>query len=187
MYQVPAQPPTDDIPRLTPRQRRAVATTATMLADRAYDDIDTLGEQRIQEMMAQSLLSELPPCTWDHNTRRRRQMARAFDDLAADARCGADPQPTCTGEEMALHIVLVTAAGQHLDGELDHLLNEIPAHPNDNDWISPMDFLFEDYDVLTLFDAAPDHIGGGINLEPHAWFLAFDDTAARDPRRGFRR
>ncbi|MFD7008441.1 hypothetical protein [Rhodococcus jostii] len=177
----------DALPELRSRQRHAVATTAVILADWAYDDADEIGDRRIHAMTARSLLSELPPCTWHQNLGWRRQMARTFDDLAGDAQSGADPLPRCTGEEMALHIVLIKAAGQHLDGEPDHLLGAIPPHPNDTDWISPMDFLFDDYDVLTLFDIAPDHIGGGLNLEPESWFIAFDHAAARDRWRGFRR
>lgn len=64
-------------------------------------------------------------------------------------------EPTCTGEQMALHIVVVTAAGRRLDDDFDDLLRDVPAHPDDIDWISPLEFLFEDYDVLTLFDPEP--------------------------------
>ncbi|MFD9669058.1 hypothetical protein ACFWAY_47140 [Rhodococcus sp. NPDC059968] len=91
------------------------------------------------------------------------------------------------GEQLALHIVAVTAGGRHLDGDLDgdldDLLHEVPAHPDDIDWISPLDFLFEDYDVLTLFDPEP---VDGVNLDAVDWFVPFEDHRARNPHRRYR-
>lgn len=56
--------------------------------------------------------------------------------------------------------------------------------------------LFEDGDVLMLFDQSLDGIEdsgsevskalGMVNLAPVDWFAAFDDDFARDPARGFR-
>ncbi len=127
MYLVPEWSPDDELPGLTSRQRHEVATTAVMLADWAHDATDEIGDQQIHATTATSLLSELPPCIWQQNLVWRRQMARTFDDLADDAQSGANPLPRCTGEEMALHIVLIKSARQHLDGELDHLLAAIPS------------------------------------------------------------
>ncbi|MFE9647478.1 hypothetical protein ACFYO0_25845 [Streptomyces sp. NPDC006365] len=59
------------------------------------------------------------------------------------------------------------------------------------------DVLFEDHDVLMLFDNTLDGIEdadsdihqsmGMVNLAPHAWFAPFDPEQGRDPDRGFRR
>ncbi|WP_235214856.1 hypothetical protein [Rhodococcus opacus] len=147
-------------------------------------DTALLAGREIDNAGAGSVLAELPPCTWTCGSRWRRRLAQAFDDLAADVAAGAGPEPTCTGEQMALHIIVVTAAGRHLDGDLDDLLRDVPAHPDDIDWISPLDFLFEDYDVLTLFD--PEPVRDGVNLDPGDWFLPFEDHQARDPHRGYR-
>ncbi|MDJ0419847.1 hypothetical protein [Rhodococcus opacus] len=86
---------------------------------------------------------------------------------------------------MALHIVVVTAAGRRLDDDFDDLRRDVPAHPDAIDWISPLDFLFEDYDVLTLFD--PEPVRDGVNLDPGDWCVPFEDHQARDPHRGYRR
>lgn len=190
MYPVPNRPPDNESladgrgPELTERQRRAVAVTATQIADEVRVDTALLAGREIDSAGAGSVLAELPPCTWARGSRWRRRLAQAFDDLAADVAAGTDPEPTCTGEQMALHIVVVTAAGRHLDGALDDLLHEVPAHPEDIDWISPLDFLFEDYDVLTLFDPEPVH--DGVNLDPVDWFVPFEHHRARDPHRRYR-
>lgn len=132
-----------------------------------------------------SVFGEYPATTWGQPAGWRRQAARAFDDLAADAEAGRAPRPRCTGEEMALHLILDRAAALHAGGHVDYQLAGIPAHPRDGDWAGPLDYLFEDHDVLVLFDgAAP---GDGVNLDPPAWFEAFEPPRARDPRRGYRR
>ncbi|MER5891313.1 hypothetical protein ABT160_46555 [Streptomyces sp. NPDC001941] len=56
--------------------------------------------------------------------------------------------------------------------------------------------LFEDHDVLMLFDTKLDGIElpdsdihqalGVVNLQADDWFEPFDSDAARDPDRGFR-
>ena len=95
---------------------------------------------------------ELPPCTWTCGSRG----GDAWRRHSTTSRPMSPPaEPTCTGEQMALHIVVVTAAGRRLDDDFDDLLRDVPAHPDDIDWISPLEFLFEDYDVLTLFDPEP--------------------------------
>ena len=104
---------------------------------------------------------EPPPCTWTCGSRG----GDAWRRHSTTSRPMSPPaEPTCTGEQMALHIVVVTAAGRRLDDDFDDLLRDVPAHPDDIDWISPLEFLFEDYDVLTLFD--PEPLRTGSNLDP---------------------
>lgn len=188
MELVPPPPPDDDefVYELTERQRRTIVVTATVLAATAYGDTEALGARVIESEDHGSLLAALPPCTWGQGASWRRQMARAFDDLAADVAAGTDPKPTCTGEEMALHIILTRASSDHLAGHLDQVLAKVPAHDNDTDWAAPTSFLFQDHDVLSLYEEDGVPIRDGVNLEPEKWFLPFDDATARNPARSFR-
>ncbi|TQF74125.1 hypothetical protein FK531_05600 [Rhodococcus spelaei] len=181
----PPTPDDDDEFTLTPRQMHIVAIVARTLADSAYDDIDTHGDAPVTAGADRSVFTEYPATTWDQPAAWRRHAARSFDDLAADAESGRSPRPTCTGEEMALHLILRRASALHHDGHFDDELAAIPRHPEDSDWAGPLDYLFEDHDVLTLFDGiTPDD---GVNLDPPAWFDPFEPPRARDPQRGYRR
>lgn len=185
----PGPGPGDDRPTLTPRQRRLLAVLSTLYADETYDDIEAIGDEPITAGAEHSVgvLDLFPPATWDRDLTFRRGLARAIDDLAADLDAGGDPEPRCTAEEMALHLVLRRASGSE-DGELAHLLDGIAPHPNDHDWRSPSDFLFQDHDVLLMFD--PDFVPHRVDyefLDLELWFTPFDTKTARDPGRGFRR
>ena len=185
MELVPTSPPGDDADRkLTPRQARAFTLTATTLAATAYGDADALAGRLIESEDQGSLLAMLPSVTWAQDTGWRRRMARAFDDLAEDVDAGRNPEPTCTGEEMALHLVLATASGHHFDGDFEVVLADLPEHLDDRDWDAPADFLFQDHDVLTLYEPEPVH--DGLNLDPEDWFVPFEAGTERDPDRGFR-
>ncbi|MEV8238354.1 hypothetical protein AB0P23_24170 [Rhodococcus sp. NPDC077669] len=180
---------------LTPRQRRFVEVAAWTLADDVYDAIEDFRRHpdlhRRPEEAAHgiSILSEFPPLTWKQSASWWRQQARCFDDLALEAQAGIDPDPVCTGEEMALHLVLGRAramATDESDRRMD-LVGDIAAHDNDNDWEGPLDFLFQDHDVLTLFDNDTKPHPGAVNLVPAEWFTPFVDIESRRPDRGFRR
>lgn len=111
-------------------------------------------------------------------------MARSFDDLSADAAAGLDPEPRCTGEEMALRLIIGRARTAMISDRFVEELTHLPAHKNDDDWDGPLDYLFQDHDVLTLFWAEP--ISDGVNLDPEDWFTPFEPELARDEDRGFR-
>ncbi|TGN72323.1 hypothetical protein E5083_29980 [Streptomyces bauhiniae] len=124
-------------------------------------------------------------------------MARAFDDLADALNKGRWPEPTCTAEEMALHLAIEDAPAYLEDRPADDEHHTPPRHEDDYSWDGCADLLFQDHDVLTLFDASlagiedPDNpanqrLGAGA-LRVDAWFEPSDNGAARDPRRGFRR
>ena len=124
-------------------------------------------------------------------------MARTFDDLAADLADG-DVVPLCTGEEMALHLGIRRAKNIHRTRPrlVAQAVEGLPAAARDFDWYACSDLLFEDHDVLMLFDDALDGIEdsgsdvnqalGMVNMAPLDWFSPFDDDRARDPDRGFR-
>ena len=125
-------------------------------------------------------------------------MARAFDDLTGDLEHGRWPQPSCTAEEMALHLAIEDAPSYLDDIDTrDTAHGMLPEHRDDYDWDACSDLFFQDHDVLVLFDARLDgiedpdgdvnqHLGMG-DLRAAAWFEPFGYPDARDPERGFRR
>jgi hypothetical protein len=127
----------------------------------------------------------------------RRQAARAFDDLAGDLRGGDVPRPTYAGEEMALHRVLAFLDGGALEFVPPDKIAELPDHPDDYDWEACRDGLFQDSDILSLFDPRldgledPDADGNQVigmgDYRPVAWFDTFDNMQPCDGRRPFRR
>ncbi|MDT2009537.1 hypothetical protein FXW78_47290 [Rhodococcus opacus] len=171
-------------PVLTRRQARMVAVIATTFAATVYGDADALAGRAIESVKQGSLLATLPSVTWGQDTGWRRRMARAFDDLAADIAAGHDPEPTCTGEVVALRRVLAAAAEHAAAGDLDMVVADLPAHRRDGDWSTAADVLCGDCDVLPLSDGAS--IAGGVVVDPAVWFVPFDGNRSRDPDRGHR-
>ncbi|MBC2868610.1 hypothetical protein [Streptomyces mexicanus] len=181
---------------LTPRTRAVLHLALQQLSDQAWQEVATLGDQPAQRT-AGGLFGSLPRVTWHQNAYWRRQMARAFDDLAADCASGADVGPRCTGEEMALHLGIARA--QDLTRNRPRLVRDtvagLPEERADFDWDACSDVLFQDHDVLMLFDNSLDGIEdpegdvhqslGMVNLAPSDWFAPFDPEEARDPDRGF--
>jgi hypothetical protein len=179
----------DLVIELTARQRRFVEVAAWTLADDVYDAIEELHRRPESASHSSSILSDFPPVTWTQSEAWWREQARCFDDLALEAQAGIDPDPVCTGEEMALHLILGRAramATDESDRRMD-LVGGIAAHDNDDDWEGPLNFLFQDHDVLTLLDNDLEPFPGAANLAPVDWFAPFVDTESRRPDRGFRR
>lgn len=174
-----------DAPTLTSRQSYVVSKVATELADAVSADAPLLGDLPVQPGPGRGVLAELPACTWTQDATWRRTMARAFDDLSADATATVDPEPRCTGEEMALHLIIGRARIAMLSGRFAKDLTELPQHENDDNWDDPLDYLFQDHDVLTLF--WPEPIPDGVNLDPEDWFIPFETGLQRDEERGFRK
>jgi len=99
---------------------------------------------------------------------------------------------------MALHLALRRApVFLELGGSLTEWIESFPAHPRDLDLDACVDGLFQDTDILGLFDASrdgmedPDDPGNreaGIgDYRPAAWFTPFDNLEPRGGRRPFRR
>jgi hypothetical protein len=115
-----------------------------------------------------------------------------FDTIAGRLASGRDPEPNCTGEEMALHIIIAFAEGHYHDGVTEEVFGdyyaEFPVHEHDEDFDRIRDLAFEDHDVLWLFDDALDGIEastnpvnqqlGIANLHPTQWFLPFREKPA---------
>ncbi len=182
---------------LTARTRAVLHLALQQLSDQAWQEVSTLGDQLAQRN-AGGLFGSLPRVTWHQDGSWRRQMAPAFDDPAADCSSDAEVEPRCTGEEMALHLGIARA--QDLTRNRPRLVRDtvagLPEDRGDFDWGACSDVLFQDHDVLMLFDHALDGMEdpegdihqslGMVNLAPHDWFAAFDPEQARDPDRGFR-
>ena len=185
--------------QLTPRTADLLSTVLSVLADQAFDDAARLGDQYLPDAHSTgwAVFDRLPPLTRSADHRWRRRMARAFDDLADDLNKGRWPEPTCTAEEMALHLAIEDAPTYLEDRPADDEHHTLPRHEDDYSWDACSDLLFQDHDVLMLFDAslagieapgnpANQRLGAG-DLRVDSWFEPFDNGVARNPQRGFRR
>ncbi|MFI1226165.1 MULTISPECIES: hypothetical protein [unclassified Streptomyces] len=168
------------------------------LAAQAWEDVAEFGDRPVGKGQG-LVLGSLPRVTWSQGAQWRRQMARCFDDLAADLAPGArSVTPGCTGEEMALHLGIARARSLTLNRPalVDRAVAELPEGRDDYDWNWCSSVLFEDHDVLMLFDASLDGIEdsgndinqamGMANLASADWFEPFDPEESREPGRGFR-
>lgn len=199
---------------LTARTRTVLHLAPLELADEAWKEVSTL-EDRPAQRTSGGVFGSLPRVTWRQGTMPaaanartavtrgpappswRRQMARAFDDLAADCTAAVPAEPRSTGEEMALHLGIARA--HDLTRNRPRLVADtvagLPEESGDLDWEACSSDLF-DHDVLMLFDDSLDGIEdaegevhqalGMANLAHLDWFTAFYPDRARDPHRGFR-
>lgn len=182
--------------QLAPRMAAELWARCQILADGAYDEVETYGDKSVDPDEAWFVFSEFPMITWSQKSAWRRQCARAFDDLVGDLEAGRWPEPTCPADEMALHLAIQVQ--QDIEEEwLDEKLVSLPSHPDDEDWDGAVDALFQDTDILALFDPSQDGLEdpeSDINVSfrigdyrPAAWFKTFSNMETRDERRGFRR
>ncbi|MBL7630131.1 hypothetical protein I7412_23780 [Frankia sp. CN6] len=184
--------------QLTPRTAATLWIALGYLADEAYNDVEAHGDEPVDDAHDWSLFDEYPRITFRQDAVWRRQAARCFDDLADDLAAGRWPSPRCAGEEMALHLALNLAPDAIDDsGSLTDWIDRLPTHPRDLDWDACVDGLFQDTDILNLFDEALDgmedpddptnrEFGIG-DYRPSAWFRTFNNQKSRDGRRPFRR
>ncbi|MGW3032824.1 tetratricopeptide repeat protein [Streptomyces sp. NPDC001178] len=183
----------------TPRTLRVLAAALEIESDMAAEALEELQDEPITaDSCTTGCFDLLPAQTWNQDLAWRRQMIRAFDDLADDIRQGRLPQPRSTGEEMALHLALEHAAALTTDdpGLVAEFTEGLAEHPEDYDWFACKDLLFEDHDVLWLYEPWMDGIEDpdddvhqyvrAANLRPDDWFRPFRDDRDRDPDRGFR-
>jgi len=185
--------------QLTPRTAAVLWAVAEILADQGYDDVTQYGDEPVVDDEAWALFGRYPRVTWRQDAVWRRQAARACDDLIEDIEAGRWPRPRCAGEEMALHLMLEDAPTAVQDGwaGLDETLPRLPGHPDDYDWDMAGEVLFQDHDILDLFDVELDgvedpdsehnRVMGIGDYRPQAWFGTFLNMDRRDGRRTFRR
>lgn len=151
---------------VSPRHAALIAEAADDVAADIRSDADLLGSAAVTGRNRRKLqvLAALPPVTFDQSRLWRYQLAEAADRLADDTRRWGAPIPRCTAEEMVLHLILNRAKAKssgHTDSESWALLSEV---------------LFQDHDVLVLYDLPPEAVEkyiDGINLHPRRWFTQF--------------
>ncbi|MBF9071544.1 hypothetical protein [Streptacidiphilus fuscans] len=185
--------------QLTPRTADLLLTALSVLSDQAYEESEELRDMPLTDLHRGNwgVFERLPELTFGADRRWRRRMARAFDDLADDLEAGHWPEPSCTAEEMALHLAIEDAPSylDDIEDRDDH--TRLREHGDDYDWHMCSSLFFQDHDVLMLFDsrtagiaypddAANQRLGVG-DLRRQAWFESFGNTPVRDPARGFRR
>ena len=145
------------------------------------------------------MFGRLPRITWQTDADWRRQFARACEDLSSDLYAGHWPTPRSNAEEMALHLAIKDAPGylQMAQDSGDKRHAALPEHVDDYSWDTCSELLFQDHDVLMLFDQSLDGFedpstdinknSGVGDLRPQAWFEFFNNVEPRDPNRDFRR
>lgn len=165
---------------ITPRLARRLWTAALFCADTWRH----AGSER------PFLIEDLPPVAWPHAVGAwYEQFVDCFDVLAdriAVGQIAQDEITNCTGEEMALHLV-IDVAEREFDSGFDsdaEALDQLPGHgAADIAFERARDVLLQDDDVLMLYDASLDGIDDPdneiaavyrvVNLHPTQWFLPF--------------
>ena len=176
-------------------------TALEIIADEAFDDIKEHGSEPVERENGGDWLffDRLPRITWNQDWGWRRQVARVCDDLAGDLARGDWPTPRNNAEEIVLHLAIEGAPDYLEEGEDagDEERDTLPRHGDDYDWEMCSEVLFQDHDVLMLYDESLDGIedpGSDANIylrmgdmRPTAWFEYFKNVEPRHPGRGFRR
>lgn len=174
--------------KLTPRQRELLCTYLWVHADDAYDDVEEHDDQPVEDTSDWwSMFDRLPEASWEQPVRWRRQMARAFDDLALDLEAGHLPHPRCVAEEVALLVSIATAQSMWMDNQYGEDIDALPETADDADWESATHALIGDphLDWQLSPGEAPEW-GYGVP-PPETWFTTFDGFQPRPADRGFRR
>jgi hypothetical protein len=183
----------------TARTLSVLEAALDIVSDMAKDSLEEIGDRPVDLRDNYAFIfSDLPVLTWRQDAQWRREMVRCFEDLADDIRAGRWPRPTCTGEEMALHIAIDHASSMVVDDPelVSSFVEGVPPHHRDWDWDLCLGVLFEDTDVLFLYqpwsqgiedsDHHLNQLMTTANLEAQYWFEPFYEDSARDPDRGFR-
>lgn len=171
---------------LTPRLAYCLWSAALLLGDSWRLEIDD----------ADGYVSELPPVAQRvADAAWLERFTKCFESLARwlEAGQGDSDLATCTGEEMALHLVINWAESLFHDGMLADIADAgVPAGRGgqDPDFDLAPEVLFRDHDVLSLFDPSldgiedPDNLFNRqhrlVNIHPRDWFVPFDSTGDRE-------
>ena len=165
----------DSVP---PRLAFALWVAAGVLAD-TYRDPRTWPQ----------LLEHLPPIAGRlADSAWTASFVACFDALRERlGRGGYEPHELarCTGEEMALHLIVAAAEDLADSGGEVQMAAPQGLGRDDPDYELARSILFQDEDVLMLFEAALDGIEDPdiadigldlVNLHPRDWFVLFDDA-----------
>ncbi|MGW2281460.1 hypothetical protein [Streptomyces sp. NPDC001770] len=182
--------------QLTPRTAAALHEALRLLARRAREDAAALGDRPLAPGgigEKSGVFTRLPRVTFGVGAAWRLRFARAVGSIGDDLHNGWWPEPTCTAEEVALHLAIEdaraaveagAAAGTGPRGG-----GALPAHRDDHDFDACAEMFFQDTDVLMLYDAGLDgmedpddevnqRLGIG-DLRPAAWFEPFLNVTPR--------
>lgn len=174
--------------RLTPRQRELLRTYLWVHADDSYDDVEERGELPVEDSLGWwSMFDRLPSAAWACPVSWRRQMARAFDDLAQDLEAGHLPYPRCVAEEVALVLSVATAQSMWMDDQYGDDVAELPASAGDGDWIAATDALVGNRHIAWHLSPGEAPVWLSDVPDPDTWFDIFDGFETRPASRGFRR
>lgn len=176
--------------KLTPRQRELLRIRLWVYADMLYDDVEEHGGEPVEPNEGWwSLADVLPPCTWNLDGEWRRNMARAFDDLAGDMETGALPYPRSIAEQLALRLAIDGAHTAMTDHDYDAAtFDTLPHHRHDRDWEAVVDDLMEDRDVEAFYSTDPAVVSAFLSVLPiDIWFRTFPQHPGRADTRGHRR
>lgn len=175
--------------KLTPRQRELLRTHLWVNADNTYDDVEEHGDHPVDDATAGfwMILDRLPEQTWHLPAWWRRQLARAFDDLALDLEAGRLPRPRCIAEEAALVIAVAGAQAAMMDGQYDDQVAALPEAAGDPDWQAATEALTGTHHLAWTMTPGdwPEWLGD--QPPSTSWFDPFDGAETRPPARGFRR
>lgn len=146
-------------------------SAAQTLSDEGSQDVDEHGDDPCRGEGDWVLFDLYPKLTWQEEAVWRRQAARSYDDLAGDLKAGQWPTPTCPGEEMTLHLMLLSGKS----GVAEET--------------SGLETTFADLARRGREDPAADanREAGMGDYRAHAWFKPFLNVPPRDGRRTFRR
>ncbi|MFJ6842710.1 hypothetical protein ACIQRE_08565 [Streptomyces griseoluteus] len=183
--------------QMTARTSRILSCNLDILADMAHAELNELGDQPVSPDSYGVFFACLPASTWRQPRSWRRRTLRALDDLNEDISLGRTLEPRCAAEELALHFALESASAMTCDQPelVAEFTRGIPEQQGDYDWSVCSDLLFQDHDVLFLYDPMMqglEHPDDPINqsmgigdLRPEGWFKEFGNVPPRDPTRGF--
>lgn len=187
--------------QLTPRTADMLHTALENLCDEAHNDVDERGDAEVSAKNKGDwwFFDRLPRITWRMGGHWRRQIAHACEDLARDLEAGQWPRPRSTAEEMVLHLAIEDAPDylEMAEDTGDSTHDALPKHADDYDWHMCSEILFEDHDVLMLFDPGLDGLedpNSDVNeraamgdLRAAAWPKFFSHLEPRAPSRTFHR
>lgn len=157
-----------------PRRREQIIAAARQVAEDVRADAELLGADRVDRRNEGQLrvLGLLPAQTFGQSRFWRHQFALAAERLCEDTQRWGAPVPRCSGEEMALHLILRRAAVADTGLAVEEAF-EWPDESNPGGWGDLLDGLFQDHDVLMLYEIPAEGVADGVNLAPQSWFSDF--------------
>jgi hypothetical protein len=163
------------------------------LSEIAFDlKLDLKGFDKTQDPFLDGLLlSSLPRFTWKQNKEWVRGLAQSAKGLRSDLKKGRLPRPRNVAEEVILHLAIDVMVGYLGADELiasHEELNALPDLEEPFDKWDLYDLLFQDLDVLLLFEPEMDGFEGDRKMAKElgladyradAWFKWFGNMKPR--------